>query len=289
MFRRTGPKRYDLDSDAHLHNEQAMEAIELEMLNNIHEQIGYRPRFFSAAKIRYAVAASVLLICVGAWFFINSLYSSGKVLTASAQNGHMATISLPDGSTVWLNSGSTISYPSKFSKQREVQLLNGEAFFQIKHDEQHPFIVHYGNLHTQVLGTSFNIKYYKKLNDVRVTVVTGLVAVGDKTKSFGLLQPNKELIYHQQQKKYDTRTVNAAKVAAWRNREVNLYDVPFEDLVLNIENSYNVRLNYNRRQMKDVVVTIHFSSADDMTQVLEIIKAIYRLNYSIKGKEVVLH
>jgi len=288
MFRKTGPKRYDLDSDAHLHDEQAMAAIEQEMLSHIHEQIGYRPQHSSIIKIRYAVAASVLLVCAVGWFFINSFYGSGKTLTASAPNGHMATVSLPDGSTVWLNSGSTISYPSKFLKQREVQLLNGEVFFQVKHDEQHPFIVHYGKLHTQVLGTSFNIKYYKKLNDVRVTVVSGLVAVGNKSKSFGLLHPNNELIYNQQQKNYNIRPVNAAKVAAWRNREINLYDVPFDDLMLNIENIYDVQLNYNHRQMKHVAVTIHFSSSDDMTQVLEIIKTIYRLNYHIKGKEVVL-
>ena len=286
MFKIKKPTQPDDLGADHLNDERVMSAIEKDMLKNIHRQLrldsdgpGYK---------KYMIAASVLLVCgIASWFFLSN-QMGGKLITVSAQKGHIANIILPDGSTICLNAGSTVSYPEKFADKREVQLIDGEAFFDVKHDKKHPFIVHYGNLHTQVLGTSFNIRYYKKLNDVRVTVIRGLVEVGNQTKSFGLITPDKEVVYHQDDKTYKTRTINSQKVAAWKSNEINLYNVPFEDLMVEVENIYGLQIKYDHDKMKNVVTTIHFLSTDDMKQVLEMITTIHGLNYTIAGKEVTL-
>lgn len=270
--------------EEHLHDEQMMDAIEKDILKSIHRQIWgrwYRLR----SRTAYAIAASLLLFCTAGYLFLH-FNSKAENIKITANSGHISLITLPDGSRVWLNSGSTLSYPAAFGKIRRVELVNGEAFFDIKHDVSHPFIVNYGNLHAQVLGTSFNIKYYKKLNDVRITVVTGLVEVGNQKQSFGLISPDKEIIYDQKTSHHNSRVINSHKVAAWKAKEVNLYDVPFEDLMLTIENVYSVKVKYDQETMKNVVTTIHFSSSDDLKQVLEIIKTIHGLNYTINGKEV---
>lgn len=270
----------------HLNDENAMALIEKDMLDNIRRKINKPYNWLKT--ILYTPVASFLIFCLTIFSLKQFTNKSDKLVTITAHQGHIAMALLPDGSTVWLNSGSTLRYSASFGRIRSVELINGEAFFDIKHNETHPFVVHYGNLHAQVLGTSFNIKYYKKLNDVRVTVVTGLVEVGNEHQSFGLISPNKEIIYNQKTSFHKARPVNSQKVAAWKTREINLYDVPFEDLVLTIENTYGIKVKYNYEKMKDVVTTIHFSSSDDIKEALEIIKTIHGLNYAVNGKEVIL-
>lgn len=284
MFKKSNP--WENLGDDHLNDEKIMSAIEKSMLKSIHQHIRGNKLFFKTSAFKYGMAAALLLFTAIGLLFISGQNNNPKLLSLTALNGRISIISLPDGSKIWLNSGSTISYPEKFAKIREVRLINGEAFFDIKHDAAHPFIVRYGKMHVQVLGTAFNIKYYTKLNDVRVTVVRGLVEVGDKDRSFGMITPNKEIIYDQKKDTHNARDINSEKVAAWKAREVNLYDVPFEDLMLTLENVYGITVKYNRAEMKNVITTIHFLSTDDLKQVLEIIKTIHGLNYTIEGKEV---
>lgn len=286
MFKKDKPDPTNLDGEDHFNNEHIMNAIEKDMLKNIHRRIHGKWYLFKLNSISYAIAASVLLCCTLPFLYLRMNSTPEKTISVTANTGHISLVSLPDGSKVWLNSGSTLTYPAAFGKIRSVELVNGEAFFDVRHDERHPFIVHYGHLHAQVLGTSFNVKYYKKLNDVRVTVVTGLVEVGTENQSFGLVSPDKEIIYNQKTSAHNSRLINSQKVAAWKAREINLFDVPFEDLMLTIENVYSVKVNYNHKKMKDVITTIHFSSTDELKQVLEIIKTIHGLNYTINGKEV---
>ena len=286
MFKKAKPNGVPIDGDDHLYDEDTMATIEKDMLKNIHRQIKGVEYFLKHQTITYALAASVLLVCAAGFLFYNN--QPQKLITVTADRGHISIVSLPDGSKVWLNSGSTLTYPAVFDKIRSVELVNGEAFFDIRHNTKRPFVVHYGDLHAQVLGTSFNIKYYKKLNDVRITVVTGLVEVGNTQQSFGMISPDKEIIYNQKTSLHNARAINSHKVAAWKAREVNLYDVPFEDLILTIENVYSVKVKYDREKMENVITTIHFSSSDDIKEALEIIKTIHGLNYTISGKEVEL-
>ncbi len=288
MFKKSGPRSWDGIGEDHLHDEKIMKAIEKSMLINIHKHIDGDRLFFKTSAFRYSIAAALLLFASVGLLLISRQPDSSKLLSITALKGRISIISLPDGSKIWLNSGSTISYPEKFASIREVRLVNGEAFFDIKHSKNHPFIVRYGNMHVQVLGTAFNVKYYTKLNDVRVTVVRGLVEVGDKTRSFGMITPDKEIIYDQKKDTHSARQINSQKVAAWKAREVNLYDVPFEDLMLTLENVYGITVKYDHVKMKDVITTIHFLSTDDLKQVLEMIKTIHGLNYTIEGKEVSL-
>jgi transmembrane sensor len=287
MFKRFKRHNVAMPDDDHLHDEQLMSAIEKDMLNNIHRQILGPLFFLKVHKVSYAIAASLLMLCMAA-FCLLRFGNQQNMVRITAQKGHISIINLPDGSKIWLNAGSTIEYPQTFAKIRTVQLINGEAFFDVKHDDHKPFVVRYGKMHAQVLGTSFNIKYFNQLNDVRVTVVRGLVEVGNDKQSFGMVTPDKEIIYNKADNSHTARLINSQKVAAWKTRDINLYDVPFKDLVLSIENTYNIHIEYDTK-IDNLITTIHFSSTDDLKQVLEIIKTIHGLDYTIRGKEVSLN
>ena len=96
--------------------------------------------------------------------------------------GMLSTITLPDGSKVILNAGTTITYPNAFvSKNREVE-INGEAFFEVAHDAEHPFIVKANQINVEVLGTQFNVKAYEEDDWIEVSLSEGKVEVQSKDK-----------------------------------------------------------------------------------------------------------
>ncbi|MFC0513765.1 FecR family protein [Mucilaginibacter angelicae] len=289
MIKRLKPGHKPVAGEAHLQDEQAMKAIEKQMLNNIHKEIYGKWYFIKTTPGKYAVAASLMLLCCSILFGLKlSFKNKINYVTVVASRGHINIITLPDGSTVWLNSGSTITYPNKFFATREVRLINGEAFFDIKHDENTPFVVHYGSLHARVLGTAFNIKYFKKLSDIRVTVTRGRVEVGKNNNSFGVLAHDSEISYDRASNQHIIRKVDSRKVAAWTTNEVNLYDISFAELMIRLENIYNIHIIYDHDKLNALPTTIHFSNNDNLQQVLEIIKTIHRVNYTINGKEVLL-
>lgn len=135
-------------------------------------------------KYKFAmVAASLLLIIsVSAAFLAGRMSGRPEVASQSysALNGKSQMI-LPDGSTVWLNIGSTLSYKTSFTGNREVW-LEGEALFQVKKDREHPFTVCADNIKVNVHGTRFNVKAYPESQDVRVALLEGQVSLqaGDK-------------------------------------------------------------------------------------------------------------
>lgn len=272
----------------HLRDEEAMRAVEKEMLHHIHKEIFGRWYFIKTTTAKYAMAASVLLICFSALFYWKSSKNEPNWVAVTSKKGNIKIITLPDGSKVWLNSGSEIRFSERFGKTREIQLVNGEAYFDVKHDAHLPFIVHYGALHARVLGTAFNVKFYKNISDVRLTVTRGRVEVGTKVASFGVLTLNKEIVYDQKQDTHLIRTIDAEKVAAWKSNEINLYSIPFDELVTRLENIYNVHINYDHNHIDHLITTLHFSSNNTLPYVLDIIKTIHHLDSDLKGKEVYL-
>jgi len=127
------------------------------------------------------IAAAAVLVVIGSAVLYNkdiiNLVTPAQQVLISSKAGQHRQVRLPDGTKVWLNPATQISYPDHFSdEKREVNLI-GEAFFEVVHDTKHPFIISSGKLKTVVLGTSFNVQAYPKANSAEVTVVTGRVGV----------------------------------------------------------------------------------------------------------------
>ncbi|RYZ95824.1 MAG: hypothetical protein EOP47_25055 [Sphingobacteriaceae bacterium] len=130
---------------------------------------------------KWLVAASLIgMFITASWFYrytILNYISPVHTLEVAAVNGNVTHITLGDGTKIWLNGGSKLKYPETFrGKLREIT-IEGEAFFDVAHDADHPFIVHTGDITTQVLGTSFNIKAYPDEQLLKVDVVSGKVGI----------------------------------------------------------------------------------------------------------------
>jgi len=103
-----------------------------------------------------------------------------KFYTINTKQGERKTLVLVDGTKIWLSPSSSLEYPDQLiGNLREVK-LEGEAFFEVAKDKQHPFVIHSGRMDTRVVGTSFNVQSYKSQSSSTVTVVTGIVKVTAK-------------------------------------------------------------------------------------------------------------
>ncbi len=129
--------------------------------------------------------------------------------------GVRTKFNLPDGTIGFLNSGSTLKYPVDFVNKRKVDLV-GEAFFDVTHDKQHPFIVHTPNLNIKVLGTSFNVIAYKNEYKEEVILNNGRVDITSiEGEEITVLQPNQKLVLNTQNSKFDKSEVEAIQYVGW--------------------------------------------------------------------------
>ena len=198
----------------------------------------------------YKRAAAVLLIplLVTGAFVIS--YSGFKTKTANdsqvsatiyAPMGARVSFNLPDGTSGMLNSGSVLSYSIPFSNNRQVK-LEGEAWFEVKRDDDHPFEINTGNSITKVLGTSLNLNAYPSENYIEIVLKDGSVEfLYNKGEEKETMLPKERLIF--QNGEIIKSVVDPAKYCAWTNGKLIFRGDPMAEVARRIERWYNVKVN----------------------------------------------
>ncbi|RZL34422.1 MAG: FecR family protein [Pedobacter sp.] len=261
-------------------------ALKNRVMVNVTAQVNHSSFLKKLLFKKVAVAASACATLAAC--FLLSIPVFSEQATFKTGKNQTREIKLPDGSTVLMNANTNLSYQRNWWSSKRNASLNGEAFFKVKHDKNSVFTVHYGKLYAKVLGTSFNIKAYDDLTEARITVITGKVEVGDTEGKFDLITPNKENIYKKKTDQHITRVVDAQKVAGWNSNEINLFDVPFSEMIFTLENLYNVKINYPKSISEEANnTTIHFKKTDKIENALGIICLIHNLEYQYSQKGVI--
>ncbi|RKR82136.1 FecR family protein [Mucilaginibacter gracilis] len=227
----------------------------------------------------YGIAASLLLICSIAFFSIrNAKHTPSAPIayqTSRTAYGEVKKIALPDGSEIWLNAGSSIRYPQTFGRTREI-ILNGEAFFEVVHDKDRPFIVHAGTLNTQVLGTSFNIKAYPDDAGAVVAVATGKVGVYHKGGATEFLTPGQAVNYEKHTGRIAKISTSIADATAWKTGRLVYRNVLLSEALLDLYHKYGVKVGV-AASMRHCRIYGTFEH-DRLEKLLEM------LSYSVNGK-----
>jgi transmembrane sensor len=258
--------------------------LEVPVFDPVHMQ---RKRFAIPELVQRVAAALIILIAIGgAWIYFSKEDKplSIKYITVTAPPGkENLLVRLPDNSTVWLHPGSTLKYPEHFAKnKREIELVDGMAFFDVKHNEHAEFIVHApGGIDTRVLGTRFNIKDYKGLPDVEISLVKGSVSVQNASKQLGLLKPNQQLHYTKATGGSRLLNVNVAKYISWLEGKTVLEDATFEEVALTLKDVYNVPVLYDQQELAALRFNIQFNNALSLTQALNLLRDISSIDYKV--------
>ncbi len=129
--------------------------------------------------------------------------------------GARTSFKLPDGTTGFINSGSSLKYPISFSNGRNV-VLTGEAYFDVYHDESNPFVVHTDNMQVKVLGTKFNVSAYSDAPEEEVVLSSGRVELRSVDgEVFNVLTPNQKLVLNTEENTFEVNAVEASEYTEW--------------------------------------------------------------------------
>lgn len=238
--------------------------------------------------IRWAAAAAILIAASAAlWLARPKPGAEQQQITAAA--GNIVPLSLPDGSRVWLSSGASVRYQPGFTEGRHVVLEKGEAFFDIKQDDRHPFTVEARGTRTRVLGTSFRINADLPEEAVEVTVITGKVQVEGKNQPPVVLSHQESAAFKPAQpapavKQTDTALAAPQSAQAregWQVRSLELDNVSTGELALLLESIYNVRFSFEEERLKACRNTISINTGRPLPEILDKLKLINHLEYKV--------
>jgi transmembrane sensor len=272
-------------SNAHTQPDQ-QEALYGKLLESIKkEQKTYLLQKRNYQPIAWAAAAAVALFICAGLYFINNQKPVKPVLTAHVTKPkpvrHAQEIRLADGSIVLLNKNSHLDYPAAFKgKTREVY-LTGEAYFDIKHDPLHPFLVHAGQITTRVLGTAFNIKTNGSM--VQVTVTRGKVRVSTPKKVLGVVLPDQQISYDGSTQQAARNILNAKSVVLWKEADLVMDNMTLKEAATLLSDRYGVNIVLENNKIENCRFVASFLNTTSLDQIIKVLSHLNDLDYKWEG------
>ena len=201
-------------------------------------------------------AAIVLPICIAffTYYLVDSSQTVGAPFIVKADKGDKATIELPDGTNVVLNSASQLSYLNNFGENGRRVQLNGEAYFKVAHDEKCAFIVQVGDLEVKVLGTSFNVSAYEDAKDVTVVLLEGKVGVYAQ-KTSHIMKPGDKIEYNKATHKITATQVHPNDYIEWTKGNMYFEKESLENIMKTLSRIYDVEIRFDSNKLPNEYFT----------------------------------
>ena len=198
--------------------------------------------------------------------------------------GMHSKVDLPDGSIVWLNSGSKLKYPVAFAHNERNVYLSGEAFFKVHSDKSHPFIVETERLKVTATGTQFNVEAYLTDTITVVTLVEGKVNVKIGSSKHINLQPDQRIVYNKVSQNFQLTETDAERWGLWKDGILAFRDEPLEDVFKRIGRTFNVDIS-----VKDnIVARQHYIATfegESLDEILRLLQMTAPIKYKITCRE----
>jgi ferric-dicitrate binding protein FerR (iron transport regulator) len=241
-------------------------------------------RKVKAVNFSWARAAAALLIFAGLASLIYYLYpSSTSYITVHNPSGKIRFLQLPDGSRVWLNAATQLKYAKDFSKHRKIG-LSGEAYFQVKPDKAHPFIVESDKLETTVLGTSFNISSYSSDELTTVAVTNGLVKVAGHSLQPVQLAASEQIQVNKATGLVTTTTIDTTSALSWKEGRLQFHGQTLGEIAKKLENWYGYKIIFGNPEMARCRYYMTFKNSLSPDQLFAAMSEVANINYVIDKK-----
>ncbi|WP_455509745.1 FecR family protein [Butyricimonas paravirosa] len=196
------------------------------------------------------------------------------------------SLTLSDGTKVWLNAMSELRYPVAFGGDlREVE-LRGEAYFEVAENKNKPFIVRTDEFNVRVLGTSFNISAYADSPLALTTLCSGQVRLTDcmNPENEQDLLPGEQLLFHRESRKMEIRNVDTNVFVSWREGFFQFDNHTVEEVFMILQRWYNVQIFYANTEARQEVFTGKLPRFDNMMIIIDLIKRVSDLKITVYGK-----
>ncbi|NML42065.1 FecR family protein [Chitinophaga sp. G-6-1-13] len=259
-----------------------------------------------------AAISTGVLLCMAAWWWTSSKKNNNAIASeVTTRNGSRTSIQLADGTRVWLNAGSKLSYSKDFGKNDRSVTLSGEAFFDVAKQADHPFVIHTETMDIRVLGTSFNVRSYPEDKTTEASLITGSIeAIVKHNATRIILKPSEKIVVMnplpaiarsaktQTAKEETTVTLShvsyyAAQTTAitetsWMENKLVFKDESFTELAQQMERFFGVRVQFDNPQLQQLRFTGIFEQ-ETVQQALSALQLTAAFRYEIQHDTIIIH
>ena len=262
-------------------------------LKNVNQKIE-KSKSLKLFVILQKVAAVLILPLLFATFYFATKTPTPKIAvtqwhTIKTPAGLRSEFILPDGTKVYLNSKTSLSYPVAFNSYTRDVKLTGEAYFEVAENKKQPFIVNTGKIKVEVTGTEFKASNYPDENLTEIVLASGKINLfqGEYSKEKEILRsmaPGEKATFYEEENKIYYEKVDVEKYISWKDGILMFRDDSMEDVVRRLNRWFNVDINLTDDKLKDYVYTATFQD-ESLIQILDLLKMSSPLDYSIKRRE----
>jgi ferric-dicitrate binding protein FerR (iron transport regulator) len=241
-----------------------------------------RPYRLGSLAGRVLRAAAVVLLVLAGSSYLFSVYQANRGATLFSQHvyvpaGNRASVTLPDGSLVWLNSNTSLTYPNVFSDKERTVELDGEAYFEVVDDSRKPFRVKTGQYHIEVLGTTFNVEAYAGKPGFKTALFTGKVKLyKDPDEAPLYLHTGETAVLEGDALVVSTTDFNGYR---WRDGLIVIENNSFEEIVLLFEKYFGQQIIIRNEKVKDLGYRGKLRIADGVDHALRVLQNDFHFTY----------
>jgi len=227
-------------------------------------------------------AASALVLIVSTFFitqyFLTNFSIDHEMNTLYVPAGQRAHLTLQDGTSVWLNAQSSLTYPARFSGKSRCVTVSGEAYFDVAKNHKNPFIVSTQNIEMKVLGTQFNVYSYPEVNYIKTDLLEGSLMVFNKQspQESVTLKPNEQILVKDE--KMLIREIRNSNHFLWKDGIYAFENERLIDIIEKLQLYYDVKINVKDPEIFNVPYTGKFRQRDGIDEILRIIQKIQKFN-----------
>jgi len=206
--------------------------------------------------------------------------------------GEIFNVQLSDGTLVYLNSGTKIRFPVKFiNGQKRVVFIDGEAYFKVAEDKEHPFVVTADEIAVEVLGTEFNLSSYKEDREIRTVLVEGSVSMSNSISSKNVvLVPGFMGAWNKATQITEVEKVDIGLYTGWVNGELIFRKSSFDDMAKRLERRYNVAIHNYNSDLANKKFNARFSvEIESIEDVMKSINEIQPIDYEITDQKIIIN
>ncbi|MBN1415129.1 MAG: FecR domain-containing protein [Bacteroidales bacterium] len=234
-----------------------------------------------------ATVGLLVMLGTGIYWTISTLQKNERLTVASSGADDQTRITLPDGSVILLNADTKISYTKNFNTLNREVMLTGEAYFDVTHDPQKPFMVYTGEAVIKVLGTSFNVQSLKSSGKVEVFVESGSVQLSEADNINNTITIEPGFIGSIENESLEMQKNTDQNYLAWKTRKLVFDNIELEKVAADIQDVFKVKVVFENQDMTRCKIRSNFED-EPLENVLEAICTIHNWKWERKGDKIIL-
>ncbi len=248
--------------------------------------LGLRPRYALWKKV--AVIAALVVSTLGLHIglrHLQPLWEEPSYFTLEAPYGEKSRVVLSDGTVVWLNAGSRLTYSDRYNSSHRNVRLEGEGYFEVVKNEGAPFTVQTRLYNIVVKGTKFNVTAYPEDTYIATTLLEGAVVLDYKGKEIPM-RPGESMRLDIASGKFIRQKTHALQSKAWAENRIEYDNIPLKDLLAKLSRQYNVQIHLAREEAGEKTLCISLRNRETIGEVMTALEQIIPIQIERKGKDI---